>query len=414
LCDFKVVLPVLTKALLGKMIARWKPMFYKPVLLIMTVAALQSSTPSTNPITGLQEKMDSGAVKLQFDAKNGYLPSLLRELKVPVESQVLVYSKTSFQRDLISPDRPRAVYFNDGVYIGSVQGAPVLEISVADPAMGVQFYTLGQEKKDHPVLEPRTIECIQCHGTGMLTDNLPGHMMRSVNTDNSGNPILTSNNFVTTDQSPLNERWGGWYFTGSVGKQPSMGVSLNASEAGKRVDTSRYLTGYSDAIALMVLAHQTRLHNRIADVNAVTSMILKANDNTNDALKNRLKGIIEPLVRGMLFSGEVKLTEPITGNTAFAAQFEKRGPYDHQGRSLRQFDLKKRLFRYPCSYLIYSDSFDALPATVKQYIYERMIEVLQGKDHSEDFNHLSADDRKAIFEILKDTKADFAHELPVG
>jgi hypothetical protein len=382
-------------------------MLSRLALLAIALVTLQSSTPPTNAIARLQNKIDSGAVRLQFDEKNGYLRSLLEELKIPVESQVLVFSKTSFQRDLISPERPRAIYFNDDVYVGSVQNAPVLEISAADPVSGALFYTLDQEKKDHPAIEPRNIECIQCHGTGMLTDGLPGHMMRSVSTDASGAAILSLNNFVTTDQSPLSERWGGWYFTGSVGNQPHMGATLNAKDGSRRVDTTRYLTGNSDAVALMVLAHQTRVHNRIADVNAVTRMILNAYPKVDDPLKVRIKSIIEPLVRDMLFAGEATLTEPITGSTGFAAQFEKRGPYDRQGRSLRQFDMKKRLFRYPCSYLIYSDSFNALPPAVKQFVYERMVEILDGRDQTREFNHLSSNDRKAILEILRETKPDF-------
>ena len=390
-------------------------MIYRLVVLIAAFSVLQSSTPSSNDILKLQDKINSGTVKLQFDEEHGYLRSLLSELNVPVESQVLVYSKTSFQRDLISPAKPRAVYFNDDVYVGSVQDAPVLEISVADPVKGAQFYTLDQEKKDRPAIEPRTTECIQCHGTGMLTDSLPGHMMRSVTTDKNGMALLASNNYVTTDQSPLNERWGGWYFTGSVGSQPNMGVSLKTAVNAKVVDTRRYLTPDSDAIALMVLAHQTRVHNRIADVNDVTRMILNAYQNKiDDRLKVRINGVIEPLVRDLLFVHEAKLTDPITGTTAFATQFEKRGPYDRQGRSLRQFDLKKRLFRYPCSYLIYSESFDALPDVIKQFVYARMIEVLKGKESTDDFNHLSAEDRKAILEILQDTKPDFAHQLTTG
>jgi hypothetical protein len=375
-------------------------MFLRLALLILSLSVLESSTPPTNAILKLQEKIDSGSVKLQFDEKHGYLQSLLKELNVPAESQILVYSKTSFQRDLIFPDKPRAVYFNDDVYIGSVQNAPVLEISVADPAVGPLFYTLDQEKKDRPILESRTTECIQCHGTGMLTDGVPGHMMRSVLTDDKGTALLSRDNFVTTDQSPLNERWGGWYFTGSVGKQPHMGVRLNGSDAHAKVDTKAYLTGNSDAVALMVLAHQTRLHNRISEVNDVTRMLLKAYPAVDETVSKRIKGIIEPLVQGILFAGEAQLTEPISGSTTFAADFEKRGPFDHEGRSLRQFDLKKRLFRYPCSYLIYSDSFEALPALVKQYVYRRMIEVLG-----------SSPDRKAILEILKETKPDFAREL---
>src|SRR4029077_15752740 len=145
--------------------------------------------------------------------------------------------------------------------IGSVQEAPVLEISVADPVSGPLFYTLDQEKLEHPKFEQRNTECIQCHGTGMLTDGVPGHMMRSVFTDNDGGPLLARGSYVTTDQSPLNERWGGWYFTGALGRQPNMGHVMNANDSAAHVDTTKYLSPGSDAVALMVLAHQTRTHN---------------------------------------------------------------------------------------------------------------------------------------------------------
>ena len=386
-------------------------MIYRLALLAITLLTLESSAPPTNAISKLQQEIDSGARSLQFDPKGGYLQSLLKELKIPVDSQVLVYSKTSFQRDLISPERPRAVYFNDDVYVGSVQEAPVLEISVADPVSGPLFYTLDQEQTGRPKFEHRTTECIQCHGTGMLTDGLPGHMMRSVFTDNNGGPILSSGSFVTSDQSPLSERWGGWYFTGSLGKQANMGRGLNAGEGAVHVDTTKYLSPSSDAVALMVLAHQTRVHNYIAELNAVTRMFLASRTTIDEETTNRIHKTIEPAVRAMLFVDEAGLTEPMSGSSGFRVEFEKRGPYDRQGRSLRQFDLTKRLFRYPFSYLIYSDAFDALLPPVKDAIYQRILEVLSGKERAEAFNHLSATDRKAILEILRDTKPDFAREL---
>lgn len=374
---------------------------------ILSALALGGAPSPKNRIDKLQEKMDSGEVRLEFDLKNGYLRSLLDVLNIPIESQMLVFSKTSFQRDLISPEHPRAVYFNDDTYVGSVPDAPVLEISMADPLSGPVFYTLSQDKSEHPQLERRNTECEQCHGTGMLTDGLPGHMMRSVATDSNGAPLLTSGNFVTSDQSPISERWGGWFFTGSAGKQQNMGTNLNTSELGKAANRTLYLTPHSDIVALMVVAHQTRVHNWIAQVSEVTRMILDVHPSPDGETADRIKRVIEPLVRALLFSGETRLNDAIAGTSGFAAQFEARGPFDRRGRSLRQFDLKTRLFRYPCSYLIYSEAFDAMPALTRQYIYQRMREVLLGQDQTQEFAHLTAADRKAILEILRDTKPDF-------
>jgi hypothetical protein len=98
---------------------------------------------------------------------------------------------------------------------------------------------------------------------------------------------------------------------------------------------------------------------------------------------------------------------PISGDPKFVEQFAGRAVRDPQGRSLRDFDLTRRLFRYPLSYIIDSAAFDALPAQAKNLFYRRLHEVLSGADTSEDFAHLSAPDRAAITEILRATKPDF-------
>ena len=112
----------------------------------------------------------------------------------------------------------------------------------------------------------------------------------------------------------------------------------------------------------------------------------------------------------MLFTNEVRLDGPVAGNTSFADDFAARGPFDSEGRSLRQFDLRSRIFKYPCSYLIYSETFDAIPQPAKEYIYRRLFEVLSGHDQSPEFNALSQDDRRAILEILVDTKSNLPPE----
>ena len=98
---------------------------------------------------------------------------------------------------------------------------------------------------------------------------------------------------------------------------------------------------------------------------------------------------------------------PISGPSGFAKPFAARGPHDSKGRSLRDIDLTTtRLMKYPCSYMIYSDAFNALPAAAKGAIYARMWEILSGQDKSKRYDRLTTGDRQAIVEILRDTVRD--------
>lgn len=391
-------------------------------------------SPSNDPVARLQKDIDSGKVRLTYNAKNGYLSSILSNLKVPVSSQILVFSKTSFQRERISPNTPRALYFNDGVYVGWVQGGSVLEFSAVDPQLGAVFYVLEQSKFGKPKFHRQTFECLQCHNSSM-TSGVPGHIMRSVYARPDGQPEFRAGTFVTTDASPLNERWGGWYVTGKHGTMRHMGnafvqvsdevVTLdrekyaNVTDLKRFLDTTPYLSKHSDIVALMVIEHQGHIQNLITKANYHTRMGLHYDTMLNkelnrpegyrsDSTKSRIQSVCEPLLQAMLFTEEEPLTDKITGTSGFTEQFAAQGPKDKQGRSLRELDLKARLFRYPCSYLIYSPEFDSLPELAKDYIYRRLHEVLTGKDQSKPFARLSETDRKAILEILLDTKPEFS------
>jgi len=386
-----------------------------------------------DPIARLQEKLDSGDVTLNFDRRWGYLPSVLDVLKIPKSTQGLVFSKTSFQIDHIGVRMPRALYFNDDVYVGWVQGGPVLEFASVDPKLGAIFYTLDQKKDGPPKFERLVEGCLVCHHSSS-TEGVPGFLMRSTLTDADGNPILSAGTNLMTDRSPWTERFGGWYVTGTSGGQIHRGNSYypgradaignsrsyvgrtdfaatsNLTSLPASVDASRYLTKHSDIVALMVLAHQTQLHNLIARVSYEVPSIIRdeAMDPSNSQLTQyRIRSATEPLVQALLFAWTPEFADPIRGTSGFASEFEKLGPFDHQGRSLREMDLNKRLFRYPLSYLVYSEAFDAMPARAKEYVYRRFREILSGADKTIDFRHLTDADRKAILEILEDTKPDF-------
>ena len=392
---------------------------------------LYRDTAPTNPISKLPNDLKSGKKVLDYNDTRGYLASLLKALDVPQDSQTLVFSKTSLQRERISADRPRALYFNDDVYIGYCQNGEVLEISVADPNLGTVFYTLDQERAEKPAFTRQTDACLLCHG-GSQTQSVPGHLMRSVFADADGQPLLASGSFRSDHTSPFEERFGGWYVTGDTGDQYHLGNKIftkrqsykdvewsrgmNLKTLDRLIDTSPYLQNGSDVVALMVLTHQSEMHNRITRTNFLTRQALHYEEALNKGLGEppghrwpsttaRIKSACEPLLEYMLFSEELPLKSEVKGTSTFARTFADRGPRDRKGRSLRELDLKTRLFKYPCSYLIESDSFKQLPKEASDYIQKRLVEILNDKDKSEKFKHLSESDRKNIREILSDTKA---------
>lgn len=392
------------------------------------------NTAPKDSVTDLQKRLDSGQAQLKYDSKHGYLLSVLQLLHVPVSSQMLVFSQTSFQRDRISPQTPRALYFNDRVYIGWVQDGDYVEVSTIDPQLGTIFYVLAQTPAEAPKFQRKTYECLQCHDTNMA-GNVPGNVMRSVYPDRQGNPLLQAGTYISSDQSPLSERWGGWYVTGRHGGQAHMGNMVAQSEAApeqtdwskgsnvtnlsKLLDVSPYLSRHSDIVALMVAEHQTQVQNMLTRANYETRRALQYEQMMNKSLERpegtrsdstmgRIHNIGEKLVKALLFSGEAKLKGVISGTSGFTTQFATYGPFDKRHRTLREFDLQTRLFKYPCSYQIYSAAFDGLPMPAKQYVYSRFKEILTGKDQSKDFAHLSPSERQAILEILRDTKPDFA------
>jgi hypothetical protein len=389
-------------------------MRFRATLGAICLALIPAIAAASDPIHELELKLRSGDARLQFDAKRGYLDSLLRALDIPVSSQTLVFSKTSLQSEHISPQTPRAIYFNDDVYVAWVQGSKVLEIMSVDSEAGAGFYALAQEAAANPEFERSTgHECSVCHYVQAAAPKfVPKLMMSSIVPDATGN-VEGAFPFDTTDRSPMNERWGGWYVSGTHGNQKHLGnivlkspaspfseipaaevqKAANITDLSTRFDSAVYPSPHSDIVALMVLAHQTEVQNLIA----VASKRIELEPNVTG----------EPLVQAMLFAGAEPLTAAIRGSSNFASEFTARGPRDSHGRSLRDFDLQTRLFRYPLSYLIYSKAFDGMPDDVRAYVYRRLREILTGQDKSKDFAHLTSTDRAAILEILHETKPDF-------
>lgn len=372
-----------------------------------------STTTPTDPVAQLQAKVDAKEMKLKFDDEFGWLPALLDYFKIPKSSQMLVFSKTSLQRNEITPKNPRAIYFNDDVYIGYIPGAPLMEVSAVDPKLGGTFYSIEQMPARKPKFT-RESDCLRCHAAPRSM-GVPGHVIRSIGTDNAGE-IDPQSEFSTIDHcTPLAERWAGWYVTGQSGSQGHRGNLIGAKafahfeeeplrrgnlrSLSEFFDEKKYVECGSDIVALMVLEHQIKMHNYITRLNYETQTML----NTYGHIRY-LKNQENAFLRYLLFTEEAPLTGSISGNPEFVKSFTAVGPRDPNGRSLRDFDLTTRMFKYPCSFLIYSAAFDNLPKPMHDHLLERLHAILTGKDTTPDFAKIPADQRQAILEILRATK----------
>lgn len=375
--------------------------------------------PRNDAVTALNEALQSGAVGLAFEPGAGYLRSLLDALEVPVESQVTVFSETSFQARWVAPESPRAIYFNDTVAVGWVRGADVLEVASLDPTQGVGFYALDQQPADRPELR-RNEQCLACH-LSWDTLGVPGLM--TLNTlPLPDDPNAYAVGWVTDHRSPLEDRWGSWWVTGAPPTLRHLGNRTEPFEyvpgggdpapvldtLDGVVDLDGYPAPYSDLAALLMLDHRNHMTNLLVRL----GWQARVEDHPGAAGGRPARGGDGPtledtaaeVVDYLLFVDEAPLPPGIVSTSGFAEVYSSQGPFDGRGRSLRRLDLEERLLRHPCSPLVYSAAFDALPARALDAVYRRMWTVLSGAAAEPRYARLSRADRLAVVEILRDTK----------
>jgi hypothetical protein len=391
-----------------------------------------------DPVAILQRRIENREVRLKFEKNRGYLKSLLTALQIPPSSQALVFSKTSSQADWTSPRTPRALYFNDNVYVGWAPNAPQIDLISMDPNKGPIFYVLSQKQQASPTFVRQT-DCRACHQGGK-TMFWPGLVAKSVHTTGEGKPVSREVAFSLGHETPISFRWGGWYVTGALRgteneshlgniftadpERPgevdrSLGRALK--DLKNTIDSPRYLSASSDVVALLVFEHQSRMHNLLTQANYETRLAL-ANDaaraaeqtgatgqltRLSDESRARIEQAGERLLEYMLFRHEAPLDGPVRGTTRFVGEFQRGGPRDLRGRSLREFDLKTRLFRYPCSYLVYSPAFDGLPQEMRNYLWMRLEQIFSGREPNEPYASIAESDRREVLEILRDSKPEF-------
>jgi len=331
-------------------------------------------------VTEMQRNLSAASSTLTFEGTQGYLRALLTRLNVPVESQVLIFSKTGIQHPFTTPENPRALYFNDRVIVGYIPGAPLIELASHDPMQGVIFQTLKQDATKPEFA--RSDRCLSCHLSANSL-SVPGILVRSMSTAPDGRPMPQDGSFLIDHRSRLDQRWAGWYVSGAAASVQHLGRTI-----GPGLDLSAYPLPTSDIAALLVFDHQGYAMNLLTRLGWETRYA--AAEGRLDFSKGDLGDILKETADYFVFAGETSLASPVQAGSAFAKSFPSTGPRDHKGRSLRELDLQTRLFKYRCSYMIYSPAFDALPNDARAALLARLREAITDRD---------------TMQILDDTKA---------
>ncbi len=389
-----------------------------------------SATQPADIISRLQARLASGQLKFTGTDRE-IVQRLLRELEISIESQVLVFSKTSFQRARIRPDSPRALYFSDTTYVGWVPGG-LMEVTSMDPSLGPVFYSFDPRADN--ATERRFVrdpDCLRCHG-GNFVPHIPAVFARSVFADEEGEPLLRQGTEVVDSRTPFEQRWGGWYGTGKHGKALHRGniiaqekndklvanfaTGANITDLSPYFTTARYLRPNSDIVALLVFEHQLAVHNALTRAAFSCRRMLQYQKSLQQNLKepvteepsyDSVKAVFETATREvvdcLLFKDEARLPGGIEGNAEFPRAFQASSRRAPDGGSLKELELKGHVFKNRCSYLIYSESFLGLPAVLKRRIFERLAGALRPANPDARYAYIPADERLRIVSILRRT-----------
>jgi len=250
---------------------------------------------------------------------------------------------------------------------------------------------------------------------------VPGLIARSnaVGDDGMVLPQLGSND--VNHQTPHPDRWGGWFVTfetlsgylqrahaGNITFSPG-GVTSNqvlVDWLDSAPEMRGYLSPLSDVVALLVFDHQARAINLLTRLNW-EARVVAAGGRASTA-DGTLRPLINELADYLLFANEAPPSIALTPRPGFAERLAAGVPKDRRGRSCAELDLVDRMLRYPCSYMVYSPAFDALTTDVRQSVYQRMLDTLSRRDPRDERSTGFLENRRAVLDILRDTKPDFA------
>lgn len=369
--------------------------------------------PPQDAVTAALAKIQSGELKVDTSSDRAFVASLLGALKVPVSSQLLVYSATSMQSGIINPRNPRALYFNDEIYVGFVPGG-LVEIMGVDPELGGVFYIFDKPQPGQLPRTDRSTRCFNCHA-GSATMRIPGLLAESVAPIISGASYENYRRDEQGHQIPLADRFGGWHVTSAkpfgetkaniFARSDGSGVKIVKVKPGEMWDIEKHLLPSSDILPHLIHEHQIGFDNQVIHAAYLAREIGDKGRTPTLADDKRLNEKATALVRYILFTDEAKLPPSgIAGDEKYAADFLSNKKASGTGLSLKDLDLKTRMFKHRCSYMLYTPQWQKLPAMIKNRVYAGMKLALSGKDQN--YAYLSAQERLAIVSILRETLPD--------
>lgn len=371
--------------------------------------------PLKDPFTLFKQELEAGRAQLAGGGEKEYLSALLTTLKIPASSQMLLFSTTSLQLSLISPRNPRALYFNEDVYVGFIPGGKI-EIVSLDPEAGGIFYIFAIPRPGEAPHIERSTRCMNCHSRED-TGYVPGLVVKSVVPGPTGGSLQAFRLGISGHSIPYQDRFGGWYVTGKhsftehwgnlIGRFNEGKLQKQPIEPGQYFSFDRYLTSTSDVLPQLVHEHQVGFANRVIEASYFTrETIAKSGTAPTQEQAKALDEKARALTRYILFADEPALPKGgVEGDAAFKKDFLATRRAIPPGASLKDFDLSTRLFRYRCSYMIYSRVFQGLPEAMKQRVYRRIAQALDVQRPDAEYAYLPPTEKQAIRTILKGTLA---------
>ena len=362
--------------------------------------------------TRMKADLESGRIALDRTSELAFLKSLLRVLDVPVSSQMLVFSTTSLQLRFISPSNPRALFFNDDIYIGYIPGGRV-EVLSLDPELGAIFSIFDIPRDERPLRIERSEKCMNCHGSADSA-YVPGLVMKSVVPGERGGSLTAFRIEQTGHGIPFEQRFGGWYVTGKpsiaselgnvIGRYSNGAMLKQRLEPGALFDFARYPVATSDVLPQLLLEHQAGFVNRVVEASYRTRTALHASGGKLTPEQEReLDEQARIVTRYLLFADEAPLP---AGGVKGDAEFKK----DFQKTPLRELDLQTRLLKRRCSYMIGSPVFQGLPPQMKRRIYRRLGEALATENADAEYAYLPVVEKREIRASLKTMLSDLPRE----
>ena len=364
--------------------------------------------------------LHAGRIQLDYTGEKPFVASVLKSLDIPASSQMLLFSTTSLQLSLISPRTPRALYFNEDIHLGYVVNGKIEIVSV-DPDLGAVFYIFDIPRNGQPPRPERATRCMNCHARED-TGYVPGLVAKSVIPGPTGGSLESFRQEQSGHGIPLNQRFGGWYLTGTgsftnhlanfYGQSTPQGILRRPIPPGTTFNYDRYLTPSSDLLPQLLHEHQIGFVNRAIEATYRTRTALAEGQGklspTNAA---QLDQQARALTRYLLFADEVPLPPGgVAGTPEFKADFASVRRLGPGNASLKDFDLRTRLFQHRCSYMIYSLAFQGLPPEMKQRVFTRLAQALDPAKPDKEYAYLPPAEKQTLRAILKATLP----ELPKG